>query len=196
MSPLQATPYCWGAGHTRAEAEGRTIVWVDESGFYLLPLAVRTWAPRGQTPILHVKLTRDHLSAISGIALNGRLFLQLQEGAYDAAGMVGFLRVLLRKMPGKLLVIWDGAPIHQGQPIKDFLKRGAAKRLQLERLPGYAPDLNPAEGIWDYLKRVELANVCCRDLADLCLQVIHARERLRHKRDVIRACSRQCGYLV
>jgi len=180
----------------RAEAEGRTIVWVDESGFYLLPLAVRTWAPRGQTPILRVKLTHDHLSAISGSTLDGRLFLQVAEGAYDSVGVVGFLRVLLRKIPGKLLVIWDGSPIHKGQPIKDFLTRGAAKRLHLERLPGYAPDLNPEEGIWNYLKRVELANVCCRDLADLRIHVIHARERLRHKRDVIRACSRQCGYLV
>ncbi|HZC76557.1 MAG TPA: IS630 family transposase [Ktedonobacterales bacterium] len=180
----------------RAEAEGRTIVWVDESGFYLLPLAVRTWAPRGQTPILRVKLTRDHLSAISGITLDGRLFLQIREQTYDSAAVVGFLRVLLRKIPGKLLVIWDGSPIHKGQPIKDFLKRGAAKRLQLERLPGYAPDLNPDEGIWSYLKRVELGNVCCTDLSDLRTALIRARERLRHKREVIRACSRQCGYLV
>ncbi len=180
----------------RAEADGRTIVWVDESGFYLLPLAVRTWAPRGHTPILRAKLTHDHLSAISGMTLDGRLFMQVQEGAYDAAEVVGFLRVLLRKVPGKLLVIWDGSPIHTGQAVKDFLQRGAAKRLHLERLPGYAPDLNPDEGIWNYLKRVELANVCCRDLADLRMQVIRARERLRHKRDVIRACSRQCGYEV
>jgi hypothetical protein len=85
---------------------------------------------------LRVKLTRDHLSAISGITLDGRLFLQIREQTYDSAAVVGFLRVLLRKIPGKLLVIWDGSPIHKGQPIKDFLKRGAAKRLQLERLPG------------------------------------------------------------
>jgi transposase len=122
--------------------------------------------------------------------------MQVQEDAYDSEGVVGFLRVLLRKIPGKLLVIWDGSPIHKGQPIKDFLKRGAARRLHLERLPGYAPDLNPDEGIWGYLKRVELANVCCRDLQELRTQVIRARERLRHKRDIIRACSRQCGYLV
>jgi transposase len=180
----------------RAQAEGRTIVWGDEAAFYLLPLAVRTWAPRGQTPILHVKLTHDHLSAISGITVDGRLFMQAQEHAYDAAGVVGFLRVLLRKLPGKLLIIWDGAPIHKGQLIKDFLKRGAAKRLHLECLPGYAPDLNPDEGIWDYLKRVELANVCCRDLAELRTHVIRARERLRHKREMICACSRQCGYVA
>lgn len=159
-------------------------------------MAVRTWAPRRQTPVLPVKLTHDHLAAISGITPDGRLFLQTRETTFDSTGVVGFLRVLLRKVPGKLLVIWDGAPIHKGQPIKDFLKRGAAKRLHLERLPGYAPDLNPDEGIWNYLKRVELTNRCCRDLSELHTEVRRAAERLRHKRDVIRACSLQCGYSV
>ena len=91
-------------------------------------------------------------------------------------------------------MIWDGSPIHKGQPIKDFLAAGAAKRLHLERLPGYAPELNPDEGIWNYLKRVEHKNRCCRELAELRRDVRRAKERLRHKRDVIRACSRQCGY--
>src|SRR6266571_8296705 len=163
---------------------------------YARVAAVRTWAPRGQTPVLRVKLTRDHLSAISGITLDGRLFMQVRPTSYDAAGVVGFLRVLLRKIPGKIVVIWDGAPIHRGQEIKAFLARGAAKRVHLEQLPGYAPDLNPDEGIWNYLKRVELGNVCCTDLTDLSTQLIRARERLRHKREIIRSCSPQCGYLV
>ena len=159
-------------------------------------MAVRTWAPCGQTPILRVKLTHDHLSAISGITLDGRLFLQVRPTSYDAAAVVGFLRVLLRKISGKLVVIWDGSPIHRGHEVKDFLSRGAAKRLHLEQLPGYAPDLNPDEGIWNYLKRVELANVCCGDLDQLQRELIRARERLRHKKEIIKSCSRQCGYLV
>ncbi len=85
-------------------------------------MAVRTWAPRGQTPVLRVPLTRDHLSSISGITLNGRLFMQVRPNSYDSAAVVGFLRVLLRKMTGKIVVIWDGSPIHRGQEIKDFLK--------------------------------------------------------------------------
>jgi transposase len=146
--------------------------------------------------VLRIPLTRDHLSSISGITLDGRLFLQVRAGSYDAAGVVGFLRVLLRKISGKVVVIWDGSPIHRGQPIKDFLKRGAAKRLHLEQLPGYAPDLNPDEGIWNYLKRVELGNVCCRELDQVQRELIRARERLRHKKKIIKSCSRQCGYLV
>lgn len=159
-------------------------------------MAVRTWAPCGQTPILHVPLTRDHLSAISGITLDGRLFMQVRPASYDGVAVVGFLRVLLRKIRGKIVLIWDGSPIHRGQEVKAFLSRGAAKRLHLEQLPGYAPDLNPDEGIWNYLKRVELGNVCCRNLDQLHQELIRARERLRHKWEVIRSCSRQCGYLL
>ena len=154
-------------------------------------MAVRTWAPCGQTPVLTVPLTRDHLSVMGGITADGRLFLQTQERAYHSEDVVRFLRVLLRKIPGKLLVLWDGAPIHRGQPIKDFLRRGAAKRLHFEPLPAYAPDLNPAEGVWNYLKRVELANRCCADLATLALALRRAKERLRHKRSVLHACLTQ-----
>jgi transposase len=97
---------------------------------------------------------------------------------------------------GKLLVIWDGSPIHRGQPGKDLLRAGAAARRHLEQLPGYAPDLNPDEGIWNYLKRVELGNQCFRDVAELALAVRRAKERLRHKRASIQACVRQAGYHV
>lgn len=159
-------------------------------------MAVRTWAPRGHTPILRVPLTRDHLSAMSGVTLDGRLFLQVRKKSYDSQAVIGFLRVLLRKISGKLLIIWDGSPIHRSQEVKTYLKQGAAKRLHLEQLPGYAPELNADEGIWNYLKRVEMGNLCCRDLDHLSEELIRARERLRHKREIIKACSRQCGYLL
>jgi transposase len=120
----------------------------------------------------------------------------VRSSAYDANAVVAFLRVLLRKIPGKILIIWDGSPIHRAQPIKDFLKRGAARRLWLEQLPGYAPDLNPDEGIWNYLKRVELANVCCPTLSALSTALIRARERLRHKRPIILSCFAQCDLVL
>lgn len=101
-------------------------------------MAVRTWAPRRHTPLLRVPLTHAHLAAIGGLTPDGRLVLQTQTQSYHSADVVWFLRVLLRKISGKLLLIWDGAPIHRGQPIKDFLARGAARRLHLEQLPGYA----------------------------------------------------------
>ena len=86
-----------------ADQEGRTIVWVDESGFYLLPGAVRTYAPRGQTPILRLPLSRDHLAVISGITPDGRLLMLVQERPYKSPDIVRFLKHLLRHIPGKLL---------------------------------------------------------------------------------------------
>lgn len=180
----------------KAGSEGWTIVWVDQSGFSLLPSVVRTYAPRGQTPILRVPLRREHLSSISGITMDGKLFIQVQERAYRSPDVVRFLKHLLRHLPGKVLVIWDGSPIHRGQPIKAFLADGGAKRLHLEQLPGYAPDLNPDEGVWRHLKWVELRNVCCSDLRHLRRELRLAIARLRHKRHLIQSCIRQAGYHV
>jgi len=176
--------------------EERTIVWVDESAFYPLPAVVRTWAPRGMTPVLRALLTRDHLSVSSGITSAGQLLLQMRERTLRGPDAVRFLQHLLRHIPGKLLVIWDGAPIHRARVVKNFLVQGGAARIWLEQLPAYAPELNPDEGIWNYLKRVELRNLCCDDLAELRLELRLAAARLRHKRTVIQGCITQCGYAV
>ena len=171
-------------------------MFVDQSGFYLLPTVVRTYAPVGQTPILHEQLTRDHLSVISGITLEGKLYMMEQERAFKGEDVVRFLRHLMRRIPGKLLIIWDGSPIHRGRAVKDFLAGGASRRLMLEQLPGYAPDLNPDEGVWKHLKCVELKNLCCESLSELKIELRKAKERLRHKKHVILGCIRQPGFEV
>jgi transposase len=181
---------------SKAQSEQRTIVWVDEAGFYLLPGLVRTYAPRGQPPILRVPCTRDHLSVISGLTHTGRLLVQKRRQAFRGPAVVGFLQHLLHHIDGKLLVLWDGAPIHRAQPVKDFLAQGAAARLQLEQLPGYAPDLNPDEGVWHYLKHVELRNICCADLDELAVELELAVRRLRRKAHVLRGCIAECGYTI
>ncbi len=157
-------------------------------------MAVRTYAPRGKTPVLRVRRTYDHLSAIGGITPQGRIFMQMQDHSYKGPDVVRFLQLLLREIPGKIMVIWDGASIHRCQVIKDFLKKGGAKRLHLERLPGYAPELNPQEGVWKLLKRVELKNVCCLDLPHIEQELLHAKERLRHRKSTLSQCYAHAGY--
>jgi transposase len=179
----------------KAQEEGRTVIFADEAGFSPLPFVARTYAPCGQTPVLRAPLTHDHLSVISAITPAGRLFTHIQEEAVRGGAVVAFLRQLLRQVHGKLLVIWDGAPIHRAQPVKDFLAAGAATRLHLVQLPGYAPDLNPDEGVWNHLKRVELKNRCCQDLDELRWELGLALRRLRRKPHLLTACFRQCGYL-
>jgi hypothetical protein len=88
----------------------------------------------------------------------------------------------MRQIPGKLLVIWDGSPIHRGQAVKEFLASGAAFGVQLEQLPGYAPDLKaPRREYGSTSKCVELKNLCCQSLSELKIELRKAKERLRHK---------------
>jgi len=166
---------------------------VDESGFRPLPSVVRTWAPKARTPILHEWLTWDHLSAISAITPAGELYMSIQEHALKSEDVVCFLQQLLDQVPGLLLIVWDGIPTHRSRAVKEFLAAGAAQRLWLEQLPGYAPELNPDEGIWNYLKRVELHNLVCHDLIQLRSELEQAMGRVKHKPEVIRGCVKEPG---
>ena len=175
----------------KAIEEKRTLVFVDQSGFYLLPGMVRTYAPVGQTPLIRAPLSRDHLWAMGGITPEGKLYLMVQEKAYRGPDVVRFLRHLRRHIAGKLLVLWDGAPIHRSKAVQDYLSRGAARWIHLEQFPSYGPELNPAEGIWNYLKQVELKNQCCQNISHLYYELCKAKERLRHKTSVILGCIKQ-----
>ena len=167
-------------------------MFVDESGFYLLPGSVRTYAPKGQTPILRPFQTHDHLSVMSGITMEGRLYTMVRDRALNSADSVKFLRHLVRHVSNKLLVIWDGSPIHKGE-VRSFLTNGGAKQVHLEQLPPYAPDLNPDEGVWQHLKHVEMRNVCCSDLSHLRRELRCAIVRLRRKPQIIQGCFSTAG---
>ena len=147
----------------------------------------------GQTPILREWWTREHLSAISAISPEGKLYCHAQDHAINSEAVVTFLEHLLREVPGRLVVIWDGAPIHRSHTIKAFLAHGAAARLHLERLPAYAPELNPDEGLWAHLKGVELRNLCCNDLPHLRHELRAAVKRVRRKPRIIQGCFAGAG---
>lgn len=160
-------------------------MFVDESGFYLLAGLVRTYAPCGQTPVLKYVLTRDHLSVMSGVTMAGQLYTRVRDTSLNSTDAVAFLKHLLTFFD-KVLVIWDGSSIHKGE-VREYLAEGGAKKVHLEELPGYAPELNPVEGAWQHLKHVELRNVCCSDLHDLRQELHYAMMRLRAKPHLIKA---------
>jgi len=179
-------------GKKIAAREGRAVIFVDETALYLLPGVVRSYAPRGRTPVLRVPLSREHLSIIGGITPDGQLFQQALPHAVRGPDVVRFVRHLVRHL-GRVLVIWDGLPAHRSTVVKEYLRNEAHGRVRLERLPAYAPDLNPKEGIWRHLKLVDLANVCCQAVGDLKRVYRRAKERLRHKVGVISGCFGLAG---
>jgi transposase len=83
-----------------------------------------------------------------------------------------------------------------GRSGQGLLGERGVQAAQIEPLPGYAPDLNPDEGIWKHLKCVELKNLCCQNLKELKVELRKAKERLRHKKHVILGCIRQPGFEV
>jgi transposase len=184
--PTRRGRHCPGArphlagDQKRAEAQGQTILFIDESGCYPLPSVVRPYAPVGQTPILRAWWTRDHISALSAISPEGKLYFHHQNRAINAVDVVA-LEHLLREVSGRMVIIGDGSPIHRSHTLKAFLANGALPRLHLERLPAYAPELNPDEGAWQQRKGVELRNLCCFNL-------LHLR---RERRDAVKRVRRQ-----
>jgi transposase len=175
--------------------EGRTIVCVDESGFYLLPGLVRTYAPCGQTPVLRAVYTHDQLSVMSGIPMDGRLYTLVRDAALDSRASVIFLKHLLPHVSEKLLVIGDGSPMHKGH-VRTLLVEGGTQQIHVEQLPPYAPDLNPGEGVWHPLKNVEMRNLCCLNLVPLRGELGLAIKRLRRKPHVITACFAEAGLSI
>lgn len=132
----------------------------------------RTWAPVGRTPVLDAfGRHREKVSVIGAVSISpvaqrlGFYFATDPEGYFTPEKVAEFLRDLLKHLRGKVIVVWDGGPNHKGPAIRKFLARN--KRLRLERLPAYSPDLNPVEAVWSWLKYGELANFVPADVAEL-----------------------------
>jgi len=186
----------WPELQRQARRERRVLVFVDESGFYLLPGLVRTYAPEGLTPVLREKVTRDHLSVMGGMTPAGKVYTLVKQESLNGLHSVEFLLHLLRVAGKRLLVIWDGSPIHRREEVKEFVS-GTHGKVWLEALPGYAPDLNPwDEGGWHHLKNVEMRNLVCLDLEELHQQFHLAVGRLRQKPHLVQAYFAQAGLKI
>lgn len=184
----------WPQLRQRALQERRTLVFVDESGFYLLAGVVKTYGPKGQTPIVDKWLSRDHLSVMAGFTPAAKLYTLVRPESLSSLHSVTFLEHLLRQTGTRLLVIWDGSPIHRWGAVSEFLSGGGAKHVHVEALPGYAPDLNPwDQGGWQHLKHLELRNRSCMDLEELHLELHLAIGRLRQKPRLIRSFFAAAG---
>lgn len=105
------------------------------------------------------------LSVIAGVTV-WRFYFRLFPGSIKGPQVVAFLKALRRQLKRRLLIIWDGLPAHRGGLVRAYLEaqRGA---VQIERLPAYAPELNPVEYLWAHLKTHEVANLCAEDFGQL-----------------------------
>jgi transposase len=148
----------------RARRQNALIVFEDESGVSLLPSARATWAPRGHTPVLRHPFNWKRLSLAGALAYepdgsDAHLIFELRPGAYNDEMLIEFLSDVNEIEQGRVLLIWDGLPAHRSRRMTAWVHT-QQHWLSVERLPGYAPDLNPVENAWRNLKSQELANLC------------------------------------
>src|SRR5258706_3974180 len=135
----------------------------------MTPLVRRSWALRGHPQPLHQQMgKREKVSVAAALWLPPRRerlewFSQtLVNAYYDNECIAAFVQSFLTEVGQPLVLVWDGGPMHRGGPIPDLLAREAG-RLTLERLPPYAPELNPVEPAWSWLKYGRLCNFAPKD---------------------------------
>lgn len=175
----------------RARRLGAHLVFIDESGALLTPLVRRTLAPKGQTPILvHPARHRQKVSLIGALTLSpkaqrlGLYFSSLINDSYDSFTVAWFLRELLKHLRGPVIVVWDRGTVHKGPDIRQLLSD--FPRLSLELLPPYAPELNPVEQMWGYVKWDRLSNYVPRDTKELEQRLFEEIHMCRHDQDRLR----------
>ena len=120
------------------------------------------------------------------------MYYQVRQGTFNGAAMVRFLTKMKQYLKKKLTLIWDGAKIHTCQQVKAYLQgqENEKKRIWLEKLPPYSPELNPAEQVWNYLKHVLLKNEVSKTLEVLKIKVVAAMEKIKNDKELLKSFFR------
>lgn len=176
-----------------AHQRGAYLAFLDESGFFLLAAVRRTWGPQGQTPVLPAWDRRDRISAISAITvspvrrrLNLCFRLLPTNCNAKATDVVDFLRLLKETLGGPVTVLWDRHGIHRKAGVVQAYLANHPE-IVTEDFPGYAPELNPDEQVWNWTKNGPLANRPADDTAWLFDYLIEGLTELQQRPDLLAA---------
>lgn len=161
----------------------------------MAPLVRRSWAPRGQTPLLYQRTrSREKVSIIAALSVSpkrrhvGLYFALLPNANVNAAWSLAFLREVARHIRNPIIVVWDRLKAHRARAVREFVER--SDRIHVELLPPYAPELNPVELMWCYLKCNPLANHAAEDAEDLLFLAHRHVCLLRHEQALLRSFIR------
>lgn len=158
-------------GKKNARRLNAWLVFLDETGFSQRPPVRATWAPRGQTPVLIEPFNWKRLSGIGAVLTTpegrrSRWLLSIHRGSVRSPQIVRFLAALRRHRRRSVILLWDGLPAHRSAQVTRALHQHHSW-LRVERLPAYAPELNPVEPLWDWLDDRALANTATNQLKSL-----------------------------
>lgn len=174
------------------------VVFLDESGISLTPVVRRTWAPRGQPPVLVHPFHWQRASMAAAVCAKvggggARVGFDIRPGSYTTERLIEVLAQLHRFLDGdKVTLVWDNLPAHTSRKMRAWTWEQRSW-LVVEYLPPYAPDLNPVETLWSNLKRQELANLATDSLGEVVAAAHHGIGRIRSTPWLPYAFARRCG---
>jgi transposase len=161
-----------------ARRAGATIFFGDEAGVKSTAHAGTTWAPKGQTPVLRTTGARFGLNILSAISARGDLRFMLRKGTVNGDVFITFLKRLVYGAKSSIYLIVDGHPSHKTKKVKKFVA-GMKGKLELVILPGYSPEINPDEFVWNELKTHGLSRMTVTDPDDLTRKVLSLLRQLQ-----------------
>lgn len=177
---------------------GTILVFLDESGYSLIPFVHRTWALKGmKATLVHSWRRRGKLSVISGIAvwykdkeLHTKMSFRIHQGKAISGKEVGeFLHQIKAQLNGEIIFVWDNLSIHKSKPVKRFLANNS--RFKSRHLPPYCPELNPDENVWNWTKTSDLAGVCPENSSELLQKVRRSLRKFQRKKSLHLASLKQ-----
>lgn len=182
----------WPRIKRQARKRGAGRLFLDESGLLMAPLRRRSWALKGHPQQLRQKgRHREKVSVIGALWLTpardrlGLAFQTLVNGYFTNTAVAEFLSGGLQWLTHPLTVIWDGGGMHHGNPINELVAESKG-RLVVERLPAYAPKLNPVEQVWTWLKYGRLCNFAPRDAQNFNAAIERELEPIRDEQPCLR----------
>jgi len=170
----------------RAKRAGAMIFFLDEAGFQSDPPLGRTYGLKGKTPVLTTSGQRQSINVISAVNARGEFWAATYTGKLDAESFVAFLKNFMRGRRGKAFLVVDGHPAHKANLVKDYIKKMKG-RLELHFLPPYAPDLNPDEFVWSYMKGNGVSKKPLKQNESMRLRVEEDLNNIRRNRSLVRS---------
>ena len=170
----------------RAKRLGAKIFFLDEAGFQSDPPLGRTYGLKGHTPVVKTSGQRQSINVISAVNARGAFWAATYEGKLNAEAFVAFLRDFMRAQSGKVFLVLDSHPAHTAKVVKSYV--GSLNgRLELHALPTYAPDLNPDEFVWSYMKNNGVSKKPLKKNESLRKRVEEDLLKIRSNRSLVRS---------
>lgn len=178
------------------------IVFIDETGFMLNPIIRRSWSPRGQTPVIKISNSHhDRISVIGALTINletkqfGWLFHLSQDNTNFRGNTIApFLDHIHNNLHGEIRLVWDSIKIHTAESVNNYIV--SHPEIKVFFFPEYAPELNPVDNVWGYVKHDRLANFCPHNLEELRRRIRAEFFRVQKTPNLLKSLFRHTGLTI